>query len=100
MFESNLKTVRTDMKTLIRDAQELFREATSSTGVKADELRSRGLTLLDAAMEKAQGAQAAAVETGKEIADSADDFVHENPWRAVAISAGIGLIAGLLIGRK
>jgi ElaB/YqjD/DUF883 family membrane-anchored ribosome-binding protein len=100
MLESNFRTVRTDMKTLIRDAQELFREATSASGGRAEELRNRGLSLLDAAMDKAQDAQAAALETGKELAGSADDYVRENPWRAVAISAGIGLIAGMLIGRR
>jgi len=100
MLESNLKTARTDMKSLIRDAQELFREATANTGVKADELRDKGLNLLDAAMDKMQDVQAAVVETGREVADSTDDYVRENPWKAVAISAGVGLLVGLLIARK
>lgn len=100
MLESNLKTARTDMKSLIRDAQELFREATTSTGVKAEELRDRGLSLLDAAMDKVQDMQATVVETGREVAGSADDYVRENPWKAVAVSAGVGLLVGLLIARK
>ncbi|MDB5761077.1 MAG: hypothetical protein JWQ21_72 [Herminiimonas sp.] len=100
MLESSLKTARTDMKSLIRDAQELFREATSATGMRAEELRDRGLSLLDAAMTKAQDVQTAALESGKEMVDTADDYVHENPWKAVAISAGVGLLIGLLISRK
>ncbi len=100
MLTSNLKTGRTDMKTLVQDAQDLFREATSATGMKADELRSKGMALLETAMTKAQDVQAAAVETGKELATNADDYVHENPWRAVAVSATIGMLVGLLIARK
>ncbi|MGI4849577.1 MAG: DUF883 family protein [Janthinobacterium lividum] len=100
MLETNLKTVRTDMKTLIRDAQDLFREATSVTGVKADELRGRGLALLDTAMSKAQDVQAVAMEKGREVADTADQYVKENPWRAVAIASGVGVLVGLLIARK
>ena len=100
MLENNLKTVRTDMSTLIRDAQELFREATASNGMKAEELRAKGLELLDTAMAKAQDVQAAAMETGKEMADTADSYVQENPWRAVAISAGIGLLIGMLVARR
>ena len=100
MLENNLKTVRTDMRTLIKDAQELFREATSSTGVKADEMREVGLGLLDAAMARAQDIQAVALETGKEVADTADTYVRENPWRAVAVSAGIGLLVGILVARR
>ena len=100
MQTSNLKTGRTDMKTLVQDAQDLFREATSTTGMKAEELRDKGMALLESAIGKAQDVQAAAVETGKEIATSADDYVHDNPWRAVAVAATIGVLAGLLIARK
>lgn len=100
MLTSNVKTVRTDMKALIRDAQELFREATAATGEKADELRQKGMNLVDAAMVKAQEVQATAIETGKEMAATTDDFVQENPWKAVAIAAGAGLLVGLLIGRR
>jgi ElaB/YqjD/DUF883 family membrane-anchored ribosome-binding protein len=100
MLESNIKTVRNDMRTLIKDAQDLFREATSNTGGRAEDLRNRGLMLLDTAMERAQGMQAAAVETGKEVAQTTDEFVQKNPWAAVTIAAGAGLVLGMLFGRK
>lgn len=100
MPTSSIKTVRHDMSTLVRDAQALFREATSASGDRADELRHKGLMLLDAAMEKAQDAQVIAAKTGKEVAEQTDVFVHAHPWRAVAISAGVGLLAGLLLSRK
>jgi ElaB/YqjD/DUF883 family membrane-anchored ribosome-binding protein len=51
-------------------------------------------------MEKAQELQAVAVEKGKEVAQTTDEFVHENPWKAVAISAGVGLLVGLLVSRR
>ncbi|MCA1326226.1 DUF883 family protein [Herbaspirillum sp. alder98] len=95
-----LKTVRNDMKTLVKDAQILFAEAAAATGEKADELRAKGLTLLEAASEAAHNAQIAAIEKGKVVAAKTDDYVHENPWRAVAISAGVGLLVGLVIGRS
>jgi ElaB/YqjD/DUF883 family membrane-anchored ribosome-binding protein len=100
MLTPHLKTARTDMKSLVKDAQELFHEATSATGEKADALRSKGLNLLEVALTKAQDVQTAALDTGKELASTTDDYVQENPWRAVAISAGIGLLIGLAMGRK
>lgn len=100
MKATTVKTTRTDMKTLVKDAQQLFQEATSATGEKADELRSRGLQLLDSALVKAQEVQTAAIESGKEFAEKTDEYVHESPWRAVAISAGVGVLVGLLISRK
>lgn len=100
MVSSNIKTVRNDMKSLMRDAQDLFREAASATGDKADDLRARGMQLLEAAGAKAQELQAVAVETTKEVAHTTDEFVKENPWKAVAISAGVGVLIGMLIARK
>ena len=100
MLTSNIKTVRNDMKTLVKDAQELFREATAATGEKAEELRNKGLVMLEAAMEKAHEIQTVAVEKGKQAAQTTDEFVHEHPWKAVAISTGIGLVIGMLISRK
>lgn len=98
MLEQNLKTARTDLKGLIHDAQELFHEATSASGARAEELRSRGAALLDSAVAKAQDVQAAALDAGREMVDSTDGYVRENPWVAVAVSAGVGMLIGMLIG--
>lgn len=99
-MNSNLDTMKTDMKTLVKDAQQLFHEAGSATGQKADELRARGLTLLDKAAGSAQHAQDVAIETGKGIVASADELVKENSWKAVAISGTVGALAGYLIARR
>lgn len=100
MLTSNIKTVRNDMKTLVHDAQELFREASMATGEKAEELRAKGMALLEVAIERAHELQAVAVEKGKVAAKQTDEFVHAHPWQSVAISAGVGLLVGLLIARK
>lgn len=99
MHRSTLRT-RSDIRSMVEDAQKLFREAAATTGEKAEDLRDKGLELLDSAVSKAQDVQAAAIEAGKEVAATADDYVQENPWRAMAISAGIGLLVGLVISRK
>lgn len=100
MLNSNIKTVRSDMNTLVKDAQELFREAGLATGQRAEELRAKGLVLLENAMEKAQELQAIAVEKGKAAAQTTDEFVHEHPWKSVGIAAGVGLVIGMLIARR
>ena len=40
------------------------------------------------------------VAKSKEAAEIADDYVRENPWSAVGVAAGLGLILGLLIRGK
>jgi ElaB/YqjD/DUF883 family membrane-anchored ribosome-binding protein len=29
-----------------------------------------------------------------------DQYVHNNPWKAVGIAGGVGLLLGMLIGRR
>ncbi len=100
MLESNLHTVNNDVKKLVKDAQALFVAAAALTGDKAEEVRNRGMHLLDAALVKAQDAQTSAIAAGKEMAASADDYVKENPWRAIAAAAGVGLLLGVVLHRK
>lgn len=100
MLSNNIKTVRNDMNTLVKDAKDLLREASLASGERADELRAKGLAMLDTAMEKAHEVQALAIEKGKAAAHSTDEFVHEHPWKAVGIAAGIGLVVGMLISRR
>jgi ElaB/YqjD/DUF883 family membrane-anchored ribosome-binding protein len=39
-------------------------------------------------------------DKSKEAAQATEAYVRENPWNAVGIAAGIGLILGLLIRRS
>jgi ElaB/YqjD/DUF883 family membrane-anchored ribosome-binding protein len=89
-----------DMKALVRDAQSLLTAAAALTGIKADEMRARGMEMLDRAMDKAGEYQGQALVKGKELAHTADVYVKDNPWRTVVAAAGVGLLVGLLVGRK
>jgi ElaB/YqjD/DUF883 family membrane-anchored ribosome-binding protein len=99
-FNGKLDDTGTDMQTLVKDAQSLLTAAASLTGVKADELRERGMRLLDAALGKGSEYKDQAMVKGKELAQTADVYVKDNPWRTVAVAAGVGLLAGVLLGRK
>jgi ElaB/YqjD/DUF883 family membrane-anchored ribosome-binding protein len=37
------------------------------------------------------------ISKARDTASSVDDFVQERPWTSVAIGAGIGLLAGLIL---
>jgi|SRR5450759_4757509 ElaB/YqjD/DUF883 family membrane-anchored ribosome-binding protein len=100
MLDANLKVVNNDVKTLVKDAQALFQAAAALPGEKAEEIRNRGMRLLDTALVKAEDMQASAFVAGKEMAASADGYVKENPWRTIAAAAGVGLLAGVILGRK
>lgn len=99
-FNGTVNNASTDMKALVKDAQSLLTAAAALTGEKADDMRARGMELLDKAMGKATQYQGQALVKGKELAHTADVYVKDNPWRTVAVAAGAGLLLGALLGRK
>ncbi|HMV06468.1 MAG TPA: DUF883 family protein [Accumulibacter sp.] len=89
-----------DMKVVVADAEEILRATAGVAGEKMGDLRERiGERLRDAKIRLAD-AEAALVDRTKAAARATDDYVHENPWRAVGIAAGIGLLLGVIIGRR
>ncbi|MEW5888763.1 MAG: DUF883 family protein [Pseudomonadota bacterium] len=89
-----------DFKAVVADAEELLRLTANQAGDKIGDLRAKLQDHLVAAKAKLAETEAAVVEKTKAAARATDDYVHDNPWKAVGIAAGIGLVIGLLIGRR
>lgn len=89
-----------DMRALVKDAQTLLTAAANLSGEKAEEMRGKGMQMLDDALGRAHAIQEQAVARGKQIAQASDEYVHQNPWRTVAVAAGVGLLLGVILGRR
>lgn len=89
-----------DFKVVIADAEALIRATANQGGEAVVNLRAKAEESLAAAKVKLADAQDALIEKGKVAAQATDDYVHEKPWHAVGIAAGVGLVIGLLIGRR
>ena len=89
-----------DMKVVIADAEELLRATASQAGEKIGVARERIQDSLHQAKVKLAEAEALVTERAKQAARYTDEYVHENPWRAIGIAAGIGLVLALLITRR
>lgn len=89
-----------DFKVVIADAEALIRATANQGGEAVTNLRAKAEESLAAAKVKLADAQDALIEKGKVAAQATDDYVHEKPWHAVGIAAGVGLVIGLLIGRR
>jgi ElaB/YqjD/DUF883 family membrane-anchored ribosome-binding protein len=89
-----------DMRLVVADAEELVRLSAGDASEGVRTLRERLQTNLTQARQKLAELQDAASERLRVAGHAADDFVHENPWRSIAIGTGIGLLVGMLIGRR
>jgi ElaB/YqjD/DUF883 family membrane-anchored ribosome-binding protein len=100
MSEVTKDKLVTDLKLVIMDTEELLRATAGQAGDKIADLRVKAQDHLTAAKIKLAEAESKVVDKAKAVGRATDDFVHDNPWRAVGIAAGVGLIAGLLISRR
>lgn len=85
-----------DLRAVVRDAEELLQATAGQGSAQIKELRARAEESLGAARARLQEAGDEAREAAREI----DEQVRANPWAAVGIAAAAGLLLGLLLGRK
>ncbi len=88
-----------DLQLVVSDAEELLRATAGQAGDKVSAARERIQDSLAAAKARLAVTQEAMLEKTKQAAHVTDEYVHENPWRAVGIGAAVGLVVGMLISR-
>ncbi len=89
-----------DLKLVVADAEELLAATAHQTGEKIGEIRARMQDNLRAARGKLADAEEAIRVKTREVAKATDNYVHEHPWKSIGVAAGVGLVVGLLIGRR
>jgi ElaB/YqjD/DUF883 family membrane-anchored ribosome-binding protein len=89
-----------DLKLVIADAEELLHATAGQAGEGAKEMRARVQERLHAAKTNLIHMQEVAAEKARAATRATDNYVHDNPWKAIGAAAGVGLLLGLLIGRR
>ena len=98
--DANKQKLVSDMKVVVSDAEEILRATSGVAGDKIGELRERIADRLRDAKIRIADAEEMLVDRTKAAARATDDYVNDNPWRAVGIAAGVGLLLGIIIGRR
>ena len=89
-----------DLRVVIADAEQLLRMTADQAGEIAAEVRSRVQARMNQAKADLVHLQEVAIVKAKAAGHAADEFVHDNPWKAIGIAAGAGMLLGLLISRR
>jgi ElaB/YqjD/DUF883 family membrane-anchored ribosome-binding protein len=95
-MEKNKHAHRNDFSTLAEDARALMAATADVAGEKVGEARERLAAALDSAKEMAGDVRDKAV-AGAKVTDQA---VRNNPYTALAIGVGAGLLLGFLVGNR
>ena len=89
-----------DYKVLVSDAEELIRATASQSTEKIAEARNRLQQALHDLKPRLANAEAVLKDKAQAAAHAADEYVHDNPWVSMGVAAGVGVVVGLLIGRR
>jgi len=89
-----------EFKALMADAEALIQATEDHPNETISSIRNKALETLAGAKESLSGIEGKLSVKAKEVAEGADDFVHRNPWEAVGVAAGLGLLIGLFISRR
>lgn len=85
-----------DLKTLVHDGEELLKAGAGELTEKGREARAKLAEALQAARETCLKLEHKAVAGAK----AADKAIREHPYESVGLAFGLGLLIGVLIGRK
>ena len=100
MPTSHRSKLMEDLQVVIEDAETLLRMTAKEAGEGASDVRQRVQARMEQAKLELLHLQDAAVAQAKAAGQAADAFVHDNPWKAVGVAAGLGLVLGLMLSRR
>ena len=89
-----------DLKSVIQDAESWLRNGSQMTGEELAAARAKFERTLSGAKADLIRLEETVVQRTKEAAKATDEFVTENPWKAVGVGAAAGILIGMLIARR
>jgi ElaB/YqjD/DUF883 family membrane-anchored ribosome-binding protein len=99
-LESSKDDLLAEFRNLIAEGESLLRATSNLSGEALASAREKFRGQLAAAKAQAADYAAAARAKGREAAIMADDYVHDNPWAAIGVAAGVGFVLGALLSRR
>lgn len=85
-----------ELQALIEESDKLLKDSASLVGDDAETLRAQ----LSLKLKQALNAVSNVRERTKPVVDATEHYIGGHPWQTVALSAGLGLVVGLLLGRR
>ena len=89
-----------DLRALVADTEELLRATAGQAGEKAAAARERMQASLARGKQSLLEAERGLEDDAAKAARAVEEYVQENPWRAVGIAAFAGFVLGALVNRR
>jgi ElaB/YqjD/DUF883 family membrane-anchored ribosome-binding protein len=100
MYTDLTQKLIADYKILVVDAEDLIKATTGQSTEKITEARIRLQHALLEFKPRLANTEAVLRDKTRVAVSAADDYVHHNPWTALGVAAGFGVVIGMLAGRR
>lgn len=92
--------VLSDLQALAQDAEALLRATVDDGNEKAKEARARISAALERAKETFAEFQERGMESAKAAVQKTDETIRSHPYESIGVAFGVGVLLGVLLGRK
>lgn len=99
-MQNSKNQVIQELQNLAKDLKELLADEALQGNSKAKDLREQLEGKIDDIRLSAKELSHEATAHAKHAVKAADDYAHEKPWHLISAGATIGLVLGLLLGRR
>ena len=89
-----------DLRAVVADAEELLKATADQTGERIAAARGKAEESLKAAKVRLDEQDAAVRAKTKAVAQCTEDYVRDNPWKALGIAAAAGFVLCILATRR
>lgn len=89
-----------ELKSVIKDAEDMMKNTEQQAGEGFKTAKAKFESTLRSAKSELRHMEETIVERAKDAMHTTDEYVQDHPWKSVGLGACVGLIVGLLIGRK
>ena len=98
--ETSRERLAQGLQQMVDEANQLLKDTKRTGGDHFGAVRDRLETQLQRARAELRRLETEAVDRTKRAAAATDHAVHEHPYTAMGIAAGVGLLIGMLISRR
>jgi ElaB/YqjD/DUF883 family membrane-anchored ribosome-binding protein len=100
MSEASTRRLMEDLRAVVADAEALMTATANDASDRAKDARHKASESVEKARARLEQLESELKARAKAAADEATGYVRDNPWQALGVAAAIGVVIGVLLGRR
>ena len=100
MSEASTRTLIEDLRAVVAEAEALIAASAGDASDRAGDLKHHATESIGKARARLEELEAAFTARAKAATEEATRYVRDNPLQSVGIAAAVGIVIGLLLGRR